>query len=197
MNEIFQYVVSGVLLYALSKLVDHYVNPVYPEGAKLELFRRRFEVYKGLYYRYCYDFQTGKKIEVEELKILYGDILSFYHSHYLKDENMSELLSLNMQKRLRKVVASTSNKDLKMFQRQISNDYRVICKEMRYSLMGKLVSPLDFIFYGFSLFGLIAIFSALFLAPLSSFWSLALTAVGTFLVSCAYFVAYKFLHVNF
>ncbi len=197
MNEIFQYVVSGVLLYALSKLVDHYVNPVYPEGAKLELFRRRFEVYKGLYYRYCYDFQTGEKIETEGLKELYGDILGFYHSHYLRDENMSELLSSNMQKRLREVVVSASNEDLKMFQRQISNDYRVICKEIRYSLIGKIHSIYDWFFLGFILGGTVSLFGAFLCSQFILEWEPVFLVASFIFIGSAYYISAKYLRVNF
>lgn len=197
MNEIFQYVVSGVLLYALSKLVDHYVNPIYPEGAKLELFRRRIEVYKKLYYRYCYDFQTGEKIEVEELKELYGDILGFYHSHYLRDENMSELLSSDMQKRLRQIVASASNEDLKMFQRQISNDYRVLCKELRYSLIGKISSIYDKAFCVCSVVSLSALFVALLLHQFHPEIGLIATGISLLFEIFAHAIFNKYLRVNF
>lgn len=197
MLEIFQYVTSGLLLYALSKLIDRVVNPIYPEGEKLKLFQRRFEIYKELYYRYCFDLSKGKEIDKEQLFIRKGDMISFYYSRYMRSDDLSELLSDKLQKKLFTFVSKQTNRNLEQIREQIANDYRIICKELHYSVRGKRYGKYDIIFLFLSLLEIVFIITTFFSFTLFPDKSLLLLILDFVLYGAMHIVSYRHFGINF
>lgn len=134
MEKILKYIISGVLLYLLKKLFDRAIEPKYPKDYELELLKKRFKIYKKLFYSFCVDFSEGKRIPKSNILLEnYINKIEDFYVEYLQNSENTELLSFKFQKRLRNFMEKRNRKSLQKLRLTISRDYTIICKQLHYT----------------------------------------------------------------
>ena len=66
MEYIFRTIVAALLTYVLTEILKRVMFPSYPEGKEYELYYKKYEIYKNLYYTFCLDFYTGEEIDFQK-----------------------------------------------------------------------------------------------------------------------------------
>lgn len=116
MEKLLYYIISGVLLYLVKKIFDATINPKYPKEAEFNLFRKRHEIYKKLYYSFCFDFSKEQAISKYsfDTENIENQIFHFYKD-YSKNEELTELLSYSSQSSFRKYIANPNAENFGIF----------------------------------------------------------------------------------
>lgn len=200
LGEIFQVVASGLLLYSLKMLLDKIVNRKYPEGEELVLAKKRFEVYKKMYYELCIDFESGESLIVDFPKEEVVEKFSRMYLQYLyHSADLSELLSFPLQQAMRNYAENHSANSFRSIQLKISNDYFHLCNALNYTVLSKeneLKKYQNWQIY-LSFASILSIIIAIVLEFLNLFLALIFLALGIILFVLASIIYSKFVKSSF
>lgn len=132
MEYIFRTIVAALLTYVLTEILKRVMFPSYPEGKEYELYYKKYEIYKNLYYTFCLDFYTGEEIDFQKNHQQITRNLKRLYKFYIYHSEESIYLSNSFQKQLRKHFNTQKQKDFKILQRNISSTFYDICRRLQF-----------------------------------------------------------------
>lgn len=133
MEYIFQTFVSGVIVYVMTELLKRILFPEFPKDKEFDIMQKKYDLYKKLYYLLCTDFSTGSLFSFKkEPKTLSRRLQMFYKFSYLRNSEISEMLSNQLQKEIRTFISYPNKRTFKKIQRRIRSEFYSICRAMKY-----------------------------------------------------------------